>query len=320
MISNDGTRGAEERADSAVPRAQSVAGFAQRLRTLRLEAGSPPFRRLAALTHYSASTLADATAGKRLPTEAVVKAFVTACGADPAAWLEDLRRVAQAAAEQPGPSEPGGPGGSSALEGGADAAAGGAEGSAGSAASGTGRVGRRRYPLAVVAAGAGALLLVGGAVGWALHQPPAPQPSGPAVGVAVFAGTPAPAPTARVVDGEDPDVAGCSPDSVLVDKVPVMSSGVQIGALELRYSPRCGAGWARLYLYPGEPTMMGEVSVYSGDGRLSAFSDPLVRQIDDYTDVVVPDRGGCLGAQGVVYQGGRAAVYASIPCQSPTAG
>jgi anti-sigma factor RsiW len=48
---------------------------------------------MARITHYSSSTLAEATVGKRLPTEPVVKAFVTACGEDPAEWIAMLRQA-----------------------------------------------------------------------------------------------------------------------------------------------------------------------------------------------------------------------------------
>lgn len=97
----------------------------------------------------------------------------------------------------------------------------------------------------------------------------------------------------------------------------MLLSGVQIGALELHYSAWCGAGWALLYLYPGQPTMLGEVTVRAGDGRSSSIADPLVKQIDDYTNVVVPGPGGCLGAEAVVYEAGHPAVTASLPCQAP---
>ncbi|WP_328907386.1 helix-turn-helix domain-containing protein [Streptomyces sp. NBC_00234] len=68
-----------------------VARFAYELRELRRRAGSPPYRRLAARAHYSASTLAAAAAGRRLPSATVLAAFVTACGGDPAEW--EQRRV-----------------------------------------------------------------------------------------------------------------------------------------------------------------------------------------------------------------------------------
>ncbi|MDH6140969.1 hypothetical protein P3T35_002982 [Kitasatospora sp. GP30] len=68
-----------------------LALFALELRELRRQAGSPPYRRLAASTNYSASTLAEAAAGRRLPSDAVLAAFVTACGGDPVGW--ERRRV-----------------------------------------------------------------------------------------------------------------------------------------------------------------------------------------------------------------------------------
>ncbi|MDH6574901.1 helix-turn-helix domain-containing protein [Kitasatospora sp. MAP5-34] len=68
-----------------------LALFALDLRELRRQAGSPPYRRLATRINYSASTLAEAAAGRRLPSEAVLAAFVTACGGDPVEW--EHRRV-----------------------------------------------------------------------------------------------------------------------------------------------------------------------------------------------------------------------------------
>ena len=134
-----------------------------------------------------------------------------------------------------------------------------------------------------------------------------------------FSGTPAPCSPHGSRRYMDPDIAGCQADVRLVDKSAVMQGGAQIGALELMYSPRCGAGWAQVYLYPGQPTMMGEVFVWAGDGRSTSIADPLVKQIDDYTDVVVPGPGGCLGASGAVYRAGKRIVTATIACQSPTA-
>ncbi|MFE0458853.1 helix-turn-helix domain-containing protein [Kitasatospora sp. NPDC058965] len=68
-----------------------LALFALDLREVRRRAGSPPYLRLAASTNYSASTLAEAAAGRRLPSDAVLAAFVTACGGDPEEW--ERRRV-----------------------------------------------------------------------------------------------------------------------------------------------------------------------------------------------------------------------------------
>lgn len=68
-----------------------MARFACDLRDLRRRAGSPSYRQLAARTHFSASTLAAAAAGQRLPSAAVLAAFVNACGGDPEEW--EQRRI-----------------------------------------------------------------------------------------------------------------------------------------------------------------------------------------------------------------------------------
>lgn len=272
--------------------------FAACLRALRVQAGAPSFRNLAKITHYSSSTLADATAGRRLPTEPVLTAFVTACGADPEPWLAGLRRIA--AAELAGtPPEEAGP------------------------ASETGMRARgawRRWS----ALGAGMLALGAGFTAGRMTMPATrladvskTRAGLVLAGVPPFSGTPAPAPTGRVSDGTDPYAGHCTPDAYLVDKAPLIQAGAQIGALELWYSPSCGAGWARVYLYPGQPTMMGEVTVRSGDDRFTTIANPLVKQVPDYTDVIVPGRGGCLGAGSAVYESGRPIVTAALPCEAP---
>ncbi|MBW5484176.1 helix-turn-helix domain-containing protein, partial [Streptomyces bambusae] len=68
------------------PRQGPLARFAYDLRELRRRAGSPSYRELATRTHYSASTLAAAASGRRLPSAAVLAAFVGACGGDPEEW------------------------------------------------------------------------------------------------------------------------------------------------------------------------------------------------------------------------------------------
>ncbi|MFD0265142.1 hypothetical protein ACFVGY_00895 [Streptomyces sp. NPDC127106] len=60
--------------------------FAAALRRLRHEAGSPPYRRLAARAHYSVATLSEAAAGRRLPSLDVTLAYVRACGGDTGEW------------------------------------------------------------------------------------------------------------------------------------------------------------------------------------------------------------------------------------------
>ncbi|WAL98625.1 hypothetical protein [Streptomyces sp. Je 1-369] len=86
--------------------------FAAELRRLREKAGSPPYRRLARDAHYSSTTLADAAAGRRLPSLPVTLAYVRACGGDTAAWEARWRalgaRLAAADARTDTAPDPGG--------------------------------------------------------------------------------------------------------------------------------------------------------------------------------------------------------------------
>ncbi|MBP2328269.1 hypothetical protein JOF56_008654 [Kibdelosporangium banguiense] len=65
--------------------------FAGDLRRLRRRAGTPSYRELGRRAHYSAAALAEATAGRRLPSLAVTRAFVRECGGDVAEWTERWR-------------------------------------------------------------------------------------------------------------------------------------------------------------------------------------------------------------------------------------
>ncbi|MFE7170639.1 hypothetical protein [Streptomyces sp. NPDC057616] len=76
------------------PGAGAVQRFAHELRKLRDEAGTPTYRDMARDAGYSAPTLAAAAAGERLPSAAVLAAYVTACGGDPGSWAERLREAA----------------------------------------------------------------------------------------------------------------------------------------------------------------------------------------------------------------------------------
>ncbi|MFI6038536.1 helix-turn-helix domain-containing protein [Streptomyces sp. NPDC051315] len=78
-----------------------LAFFAQDLRRLRRAAGSPSYQRLAARTHFAASTLAAAAAGRKLPSAAVLAAYVEACGGDVAEWEARRRALWASLAESP---------------------------------------------------------------------------------------------------------------------------------------------------------------------------------------------------------------------------
>jgi hypothetical protein len=67
--------------------------FAGDLRRLREKAGRPSYRELAREAHYSSTTLSDAAGGRRLPTLAVVRAFVRACDGDLREWEQRWRQL-----------------------------------------------------------------------------------------------------------------------------------------------------------------------------------------------------------------------------------
>lgn len=285
----DADRGAPDR-DTSVTSANVVAEFAERLRQLRQQAGSPSFRELASRTHYSSSTLADATAGKRLPTEAVVKAFVSECGGDTDEWLARLRQAAETVRTSEG----------TAVRTAVPAPA------------------RRPWGRILVRAGAVlGILVVGGVAGGLIVRFSGAPAS--AVAAAPFSSVPTTTPANGIPDGVDPAVGGCTKDERLTDRSPVMIDGKQVGDLDLMYSPHCGAGWAKLFLYPGQPTMMGLATVSANDGRASSIAHPLIKQLDIYTDVIEPGSSGCIGAEGEVLETGHPLVTASVSCQDPNA-
>ncbi|MET8199962.1 nSTAND1 domain-containing NTPase [Micromonospora taraxaci] len=68
------------------PEAGPVQRLAWQLRQLRERAGNPSYRLLARRAHFSASTLAEAAKGDRLPSLEVTLAYAQACGGDLAEW------------------------------------------------------------------------------------------------------------------------------------------------------------------------------------------------------------------------------------------
>ena len=80
------------------PDAGPVQRLAHELRQLRASAGSLTYRAMACRAHYSATALAQAAAGDRLPSLAVVLAYARACGADPTVWEDRWREADEAAA------------------------------------------------------------------------------------------------------------------------------------------------------------------------------------------------------------------------------
>ncbi|GIG68470.1 helix-turn-helix domain-containing protein [Phytomonospora endophytica] len=78
------------------PRGGLAGRLAAELRALRREAGGPSYREMASRVYFSRSALAEAAAGRSLPSLPVLLAFVQACGGDPEPWTERwhvLRRL-----------------------------------------------------------------------------------------------------------------------------------------------------------------------------------------------------------------------------------
>ncbi|MFI9170723.1 WD40 repeat domain-containing protein [Streptomyces lincolnensis] len=68
------------------PEAGPVQRLAHELRELRRAAGNPSYRCMTELAGFSVTTLAHAAGGERLPSLAVVRGYVRACGGDPGEW------------------------------------------------------------------------------------------------------------------------------------------------------------------------------------------------------------------------------------------
>ncbi|MET8981497.1 WD40 repeat domain-containing protein [Streptomyces sp. NPDC004539] len=68
------------------PAAGPVQRLAQELRELREAAGRPTYRQMASQAHFSVAALAQAAAGKKLPSLDVLQGYVRACGGEPGEW------------------------------------------------------------------------------------------------------------------------------------------------------------------------------------------------------------------------------------------
>ncbi|MGO1049013.1 nSTAND1 domain-containing NTPase [Crossiella sp. CA198] len=86
------------------PAAGPIQRFAGELRVLRQQAGNPSYRELARRAHFSMATLAQAARGDRLPSLAVTRAYVRACGGVEQDW-EQRWRDTVAELEPDGPRE-----------------------------------------------------------------------------------------------------------------------------------------------------------------------------------------------------------------------
>jgi transcriptional regulator with XRE-family HTH domain len=247
------------------PEAGAVERFAYELRQLRQRSGAPTYRRLAEQTHYSVTALSQAAAGRTLPTLAVVRAFVQACGGDVEAWERRWRETARAA------TPPGAPREDAAAEPqlSADRASA-PDPSAGpkpeqprlAARSRWRRGGKPRRRLARTLAAAAAIVGVAGAAA-VLAWPAAPRRGAGAVD--------------PVADGSDPTRAGCGPGAVTLATANVhFPAGQLSGELDLRYSPRCHMAWGRFEpatgWNPGPGTMVTVWTIRPADEATQAYT------------------------------------------------
>jgi Helix-turn-helix domain/Protein of unknown function (DUF2690) len=197
------------------PAAGPVQALAADLRELREKAGHSSYRELARTACYSPTALSRAAAGSELPSLEVTLAFAQACGGDRQEWTARWGRAAQAVSDA-GPPEAPPAGGPAAAGPPAEVTAG-----PGSSPPGGSRTNRGRRRALRLAAGAAAGVLL-----WAV------------LASGYWAGD--------VTDGANPSQAGCAAGSRVLDSQPVRTpAGAVLGSIELRYSPRCAAGWAR---------------------------------------------------------------------------
>ncbi|HET7013511.1 MAG TPA: DUF2690 domain-containing protein [Streptosporangiaceae bacterium] len=221
-----------------------VEQFANDLRRLRQEAGSPSYRDLADKARYSASVLSRAASGRELPSLPVTLAYVGACGGDTELWAARWHSLQPDRQEQSQPGTPHQP--MPSLSG-----------------------GPRRYlatgPRRYLITGLALLAVIAAVAAWAATLPSARHPKlaasrhhGPALQSPPQSPSPSSSRSTAPGDGDDPKADGCVADATTVASAeirvtePAVAAGLRfapgtvIGTVELRYSPRCHAAWGRV--------------------------------------------------------------------------
>ena len=278
------------------PAAGAVADLAARLRQLREDAGRPSYRRLARTAHYSHSALSQAAAGRVLPSLAVTLAFAQACGGDPQEWTARWHEAAETGVL----AEP--------------------EAHAADAASAMDVVARQgiRGRLALVRRSGWYLLaaaglaggLAGGLASWGLSAVvTTPAATHVAGGLA-----------APVADGDYPSVADCASWTKNLGSRQVLAGNGQVlGTVQLRYSMRCAAVWARFNpgpsLSPAGAEMIILEVIRHPDGKTmlsrASYAGRLQR-----SDILLL-HGGCAQASVTVASPGQIPASAMTGCQPP---
>lgn len=216
--------------DTTAPEPDSVEKFAADLRLLRVSAGSPTLASLQNSTGISRTVLSDAFAGKQLPSARTVDGIVRACKGDTVDWL---RRRDQLAAKLLAPE---------------------AEASTTTSAKRTGRVHwavAAAIAIAAFALGAGASTIVasdvmGAQVTTLKKQLAAAGPVNPHAQI-------------QVRTGVDPAMTACVNDA----KVAASEDRPHNTRIQIIWSNKCYAGWARIARYDGlEQNNEVMVSIY----------------------------------------------------------
>jgi hypothetical protein len=268
--------------------------FANDLRHLRQEAGSPSYRQLAKRAHYSPAALCQAANGRAIPSLEVTLGFVKACGGDVAGWERRWRKLSAAAdpdgeRDRPAGYRPGQP--DPMPTGKRDFAADSASDHEPALAQ-DGEPGRSRRIeawhlrsglLTIASMAICAVALIGLAVrlDGAINGHVATGPAATSTNrllqqtsqrISQQAGK-----TDPVADGSDPGRAGCGPDAVTMASTRVHFPTSQLsGEVELRYSPHCRAAWGRFEpaktWSPGPGTMITVWTIRPADQATQSYS------------------------------------------------
>lgn len=294
------------------PEAGAVERFAYDLRQLRQQAGAPPYRKLASQTNYSVTSLSQAAAGRMLPSLAVTRAFVRACGGDPDEWDNRWHEAAAAATPTGSQGDPVG----RKLSADSAVPTESVDDTKPAPRKSTEpllrrlRVRLRPRPVVVVTTAIAVTV------------------AAPIVAAVLWAGTPSPAASSvlslrqlgqanPVADGADPGRAGCNADAVTMAATRVHFPVSQLsGQIELRYSPHCHAAWARFEpnpgWNPGPGTMVTVWTLRPADEATQTYSVEFGGE--SVFGNMLMTAPGCIEAEATMARGQATAPIAETPC------
>jgi hypothetical protein len=274
--------------------------FAAQLRLLREQAGRPSYRDLARKACYSRTALSEAAAGRELPSLPVTLAFVRACDGPVEEWRGRWEVAAAAVGSVPSPeSSPSDRSSPETTEMPADPPT------------------RARLGVRVVLAVAlvGVVIAAGWLTGVFPNTPATVSPDPP-----IAAGSASVSPGgAPIVDGAPPGRDHCDADNALLGGADLRDgTGAMVGRLELRYSPRCAAAWARLVPAGSASDLAGITMTITRrpDGTVMG-SRGLTPAGTLHTDLVRLPPGTCAQAQVSLARPGHPPTSAATTCQPP---